>query len=277
MLEFDPDRAAVPPRAAATLIVLRDGDEGLEIFCVRRHAKSAFLGGAVVFPGGKLDPADATIHRTRGLPPRALAFGAEALALAVCGCREALEEATLLPAVGADGDPPGHDHARALRLELEAGADFATILAREDLTLTTDALVPFARWVTPEAEQRRFDACFFLVALPVGQRGEPDARETTSGVWASPRRMLEHGERGDVFLAPPTIRCFELLATASTTEGALALGAVQSLEPIQPVFIPGDPPCLALPGDPAHPVAERRVAGPTRFVMEDGRFVGVDP
>src|SRR5580704_10521111 len=98
MLDFDVNRSGVVPRDAATLIVLRDGEagRGVEVFCVERHRKSGFLGGAVVFPGGKVDPDDASAEWDS-----AVAGGdAEDRAQRIAGCREALEEAAILPLVG---------------------------------------------------------------------------------------------------------------------------------------------------------------------------------
>ncbi len=278
VLDLDPRREAVPPKDAATLMVVRDGAEGLEVFCVRRHAQSPFVGGAVVFPGGKLDPAD----RSAGLPAtrphaRATEMAAdadEARGLAVCACRESLEEAAILPATPTPDASAVEGFQVALNAKERA---FGELLVAEGLVLSLDALLPFGRWVTPEAEQRRFDARFFITRLPEGQRGQHDARETTSSVWAPPKRVLDGFFAGDLFLVPPTLRCLELLAGCANVDEALALSAAQSLLPICPKFVPDDPPRLVLPGDPDHDIAETRIAGPTRFVLRDERFVSEDP
>lgn len=277
-LDFDPGRATVPPKDAATLMVVRDGAEGLEVFCVRRHAQSPFVGGAVVFPGGKLDPAD----RGTDLPATAphertgeMSVDAdEARGLAVCACRESLEEAAILPATPA----PDAGALEAFQAALNAKErTFVELLQTEGLALSLDALVPFGRWVTPVAEQRRFDARFFLTRLPEGQRGQHDARETTSSVWATPRRVLDGFFAGDLFLVPPTLRCLELLARCDDVDAALALAAEQSLLPICPQFVPDDPPRLVLPGDPDHDITQARIEGPSRFVLRDERFVSEEP
>lgn len=280
MLDLDEKREPSIPKDAATLLVLRGGDAGgVEIFCVRRHAKSAFMGGVVVFPGGKLDAADAALEllaRTDGAHERAVTFADDAShghALAVCACREALEEAGILPAEPA----PAAARVEVLRSELDGHHDFRRLLVDADLTLSTSKLVPFARWVTPTAEARRYDARFFVTTLPHAQAGRHDEHETTSSVWASPREMLDAFLSGQLFLAPPTIRALEILGDATDVDSALALAAAQSLAPICPELVSVDPPTLALPGDPAHSVAERRVSGPTRFVLRDGKFVSEDP
>ncbi|MCU0681926.1 MAG: hypothetical protein MUF34_06655 [Polyangiaceae bacterium] len=140
------------------------------------------------------------------------------------------------------------------------------------------ALRPFARWVTPEAEPRRYDAFFFLLRLPEGQQGESDLGETTHGFWATPAEVLRRFVAGSLMLAPPTLRCLELLAAEASIEAAFALAERQTLLPVCPQFLPGaDPPALVLPGDPAHAIAERRVEGQTRFVLREGRFWSEEP
>jgi 8-oxo-dGTP pyrophosphatase MutT (NUDIX family) len=299
-LDMSATSAAVPT-PAATVLVLRSTPasaasaasagapspagaeiEGIEVFCVRRHTNIAFLGGAVVFPGGKLDPADREVVGpfVREVDPRALAMvdaePAEATWLAVAACREALEETAILPAVDGGGAHLDAAATRAMRTALEGGARLGALLEERGARLDLGALVPFARWVTPEAERRRFDARFYLLALPPGQIGEHDDKETTQGFWDTPRGVLARFERGEVQLAPPTTRSLELLAEARSMADAVAIAGRQSLLPVCPLFIAGDPPVLALPGDPAHTVREARLDGPSRFVLRDGRFVSED-
>lgn len=279
LLDFDPTRTPPPPRDAATVVVLRDGAAGLEVFCVVRHANSGFLGGALVFPGGKVDPADGSprwAELATEPPARAAAFATEAAParkLAVAACRETLEEGGILPV----DRPVGAAQIEDIMAELAGpSADFASVLERRGLRLALDALAPFGRWVTPEAESRRYDARFFLLQLPEGQIGRHDRRETTMSLWATPGEVLARFARGELFLAPPTTRTLELLASVKDVAGAMRLAERQSLEPVCPRFVAGDgtaPPYLALPGDPSHEVAERRVEGPTRFVLRDARFV----
>lgn len=286
LLDFDQNRTPPVPRDAATLVILRDGDRGLEVFCVRRHARSSFLGGALVFPGGKVDPDDgAEAWAARATAPAArselLATAtASARTLAVAACREAFEEGGILPV-----DAPLSDReVSEIALELNGGTAagqpaLAAALERRGLRLDLGALVPWARWITPEAESRRFDARFYLLALPAGQLGRHDDQETTMSVWASPTEILERTARGEFFLAPPTSRTLELLAGAPDLHRAAALAERQSLLPICPRFVPGDgggPPYLALPGDPSHGVPERRTDGPTRYVLRGDRFISED-
>ena len=280
MLDFDPARAAPAPRPAATVIVLRPSPAGIEVFCVLRHQKSTFLGGAVVFPGGKVDAAD-TADAWAALAtdphPRAALLAddaATARALSVAACRESLEEATILPLVHSLPD----SDVLAMRAELAAGHAFPDVLVARGARLSLDALVPWARWVTPEAESRRFDARFFLLPLPEHQRGAHDDHEITHSFWSRPAGVLDRFLRGELFLAPPTCRTLELLAACASIDSAVALANDQSLLPVCPRFVPHDAaPYLALPGDPSHDVPEKRVAGKTRFVLRDGKFLSEDP
>jgi 8-oxo-dGTP pyrophosphatase MutT (NUDIX family) len=289
MLSFDSKRNSTLPRDAATVIVLRDcaHGHGIETFCVLRHISSSFLGGAMVFPGGKVEPADAADvwgDRATAPHPRGAAFATEQLsarALAVAACREMLEEGGILPT----DRPLAAAEALSLRAELlispattdGAPPPLATALERRGLTLSLGALVPWARWITPAAEATRFDARFFLLELPEGQEGRHDERETTMSFWARPTDVLDRFVRGELFLAPPTTRTLEMLAGARDRKEALALASEQSLAPICPTFVPADPPFLALPGDPAHEVSGGSVPGPTRFVLRNGRFVSEQP
>lgn len=279
MLDFDPARAAAKPKDAATVLVLRGGRASapLEIFCVERHPKSGFLGGAVVFPGGKIDVSDALPsweQATTSPPPRSDSFqseSADARALGIAACRELLEEGAILPVTKGMLDSEG---ALSLRAAVREGATLFDELVRQSLVLDIARLVPFARWVTPEAESRRFDARFYLLTLPEGQEGHHDDHETTTSFWATPAHVLARFSEGEIMLAPPTTRALELLSQTVTIDEALALAQMQSLLPICPLFVPDDEaPILALPGDPLHSIAEPRVTGPTRFVMRNGKFV----
>lgn len=276
-LDLDAGRAAAAPRAAATVLVLRDGALGPEVFCVRRHQKSAFLGGAVVFPGGKVDDADrdeAFAAVSDAVRPRARGFAAdddEARAIAVAAARELVEEAEILPA-----DLPA-SAVRDVKLELAEKGSLAAALSKRSARLRLSELVPFARWVTPTAEPRRFDARFFLLSAPPSQEGRHDDHETTHSFWATPRDVLARFSRGEIQLAPPTTRSLEILVEARTVAEAMAIADRQDLRPVCPRFVPSDPPMLTLPGDPEHDEPEPVLAGPSRFVLRDGRFVSEEP
>ena len=175
--------APATPRDAATVMLLRPAGAGagVEVLMLRRVAAMKFAPGAYVFPGGSVDPADyEAAVGWHGPDPGE--FGARlgasaemARALVCAAVRETFEEAGVLLAGAPDGgpvaDPSGPSWA-ADRAELVAGAvTLGELLSRRGLVVRADLLVPWARWITPEGEPRRFDARFFAAALPAGQRG----------------------------------------------------------------------------------------------------------
>lgn len=262
LLNFDRTQPPPVPKDAATLVLLRDGAEGVEVFCVERNRKSRFMGGALVFPGGKVDDGDRhPAWEGLLLPPR----DGVRQDIALAACRESLEEAAILPVSGA----LTHDEALVFRQALATGADFLrSALKARGLTIDLASLVPFARWVTPEAEVRRFDARFFMLRAPEGQDGAHDRHETMASFWATPREVLARFDAGDVQLAPPTHRTMELLLTHATVDHALAAAEGSRLDPICPVLIDYDGTmALTLPGDPDHPQSEPLIAGRTRYVL----------
>lgn len=290
MLDFDPNRAPVEPRPAATVIVARSSaSDGIELFCVERHKKSGFLGGAVVFPGGKVDDGDrdqeAFGSLTTPLSERAASFergDTPALAFAVAALRECLEEAAILPVVGSSLSSSKVLELRAAleqrSREAAPGQAFRQLLQDEGLVLDTSSLRGLWRWITPTAEKRRFDTTFFLVEAPDGQEGAHDNHETTKSFWGSPAQLLRRWEAGEIFLAPPTARSLEILGRLSSLEGLDAELEQHELEPICPHLVLADnQTVLALPGDPLYPEKRplpRDPAAPTRYVLEDTRFVG---
>ena len=289
MLNFDPKREPARPKDAATVVVVRERTAGLELFCVERHARSGFLGGAIVFPGGKVDPGDhdeRLSERMTGLSQRSRALSDDlgtARAFAAAALRELLEEAAILPVVG---DTLSAAALLSLRDDLvvrqsAGGASttaFAALLSAHGLIADAGRLEAMWRWITPQAEARRYDTRFYLLTLPQGQQGVHDRHETTSSFWAAPREVLERWERGEIFLAPPTVRAIEIFRDVSTTDEALQVARQQTLDPVCPHFmLDGEHPILALPGDPLYPEpcqAPSDPHAPTRFVLRDGRFVG---
>lgn len=272
LLDFDPDREASAPVDAATAIIVRDADAGLQVFCVERSKKTRWLGGVIVFPGGKVDPAD----HDPAFAELAVTPAHGPLALAVAAARESLEEAAIFPGT------VDHTRALALRGALASGTPLLELLRRESIVLDAGALVPFARWVTPTAEKRRFDARFFLLALPPGQEGLHDDGETVSSFWATPRDILDRFARSEVQLVPPTHRSLEILAGARSVAAALALAAAADKTPVCPRLVRhpgphGDTMALALPGDPEHADAEVRVPGLSRYVLRDERWLPEAP
>jgi len=273
------DVPPVEPRDAATVLLLREAAHAFEIFMVKRHAKSGFMAGAYVFPGGTLDLADHGWERVsgrNGAEAAALlgeADPAKSLALHVAAIRETFEEAGVLLADGAQ-----QVDLSATRERLNGGADFGALAHEHALTLRADLLTPWSRWVTPAFERRRYDARFFLARAPGEQRAEHDKIEVTEGAWLSPDAALERFEDGSIQLPPPTLRTIEQLrAHKSIDEAFAAAAAAERPLPVQPHFVQLDVPTLALPGDPEHPLRERRIGGSSRFQLIEGRFRSTDP
>jgi 8-oxo-dGTP pyrophosphatase MutT (NUDIX family) len=276
MLDIDLSREGVTPREAATLLLFRDAPNGPEIFCVERHKASGFLGGAIVFPGGKVDEPD------RGAAWTSVARGeadAVARAFKIAACREALEEAAILPVAGGT---LSSDEVVALRARVEKNEEtLAAFLAARGLVLDLSTLVYYARWVTPAAESRRFDTRFYAVVAPAGQDGHHDDHETTSSFWARPADVLARFDRGEVQLMPPTHRSLEVFASARTAAEAIAIAEGACKDPICPRVVPhvdekGQTMALTLPGDREHTVREARVPGRSRFVLRGDRWLPED-
>lgn len=287
VLDLDPNRDAAKPRDAATLVVVRDardGAGGIEVFCVERQ-KVGFLGGAVVFPGGKLDATDMDAGwATASTPPREprspIADDEATLrALSIAACREALEEAAILPLAGSQ---LSHDELLAWRKRVTAGESLLSLLRARGERLDLSALHPMARWITPIAESRRFDTRFFLYVAEAALTGAHDDYETTASFWASPAEVIRRFEAGSLQLAPPTHRTLEVLATASDACAAVAVAEASCLEPVCPRLVThrdarGETVGLALPGDPEHDVREARSPGRLRYVLRGDRFLPEDP
>lgn len=280
MLDIDPLRDGPSPRPAATVILLRDGGGGLEVFLVRRTKGASFMGGAYVFPGGKLDAADsdpAILARVTGPDPEAARRALDedldppaALALYVAALRETFEESGVLFATA-----PARLDLAAARARLATGTSFAALALDLDLALDAVALVPFARWVTPAVEQRRFDARFFVAIAPPDIDACHDDAETITSTWKTPRDAIAEHTQGTIDLPPPTLRTLEELTAYARADEALAAARARRPPLVRPVFRDlGDGTwILALPGDPEHPEREATLPGPTRFTLRDGRFL----
>ena len=183
---------------------------------------------------------------------------------------ESLEEAAILPVTGS----LSHADALSLRETLTRGTSaFREALVSRGLSIDLGSLVPFARWVTPEAEARRFDARFFMLRTPEGQHGAHDAQETMASFWATPGEVLSRWQDRSVQLAPPTHRILQLLSLHGAVDAALDAAGQMRLDPICPALVDYDGTlALTLPGDPDHPVPTRVVEGQSRYVLRAGQW-----
>lgn len=274
-----------PPRDAASIVLLRDGQSGLEVFLVRRHGASDVLGGAHVFPGGKLDAddADPALLASLDQPLDRLhaALGETAIApdtaaaLHVAALREAFEESGVLFA------RPGTlaEVANAAAL-LREGTPFNAALVQLGLRLMTEAVVPWSRWITPTSPSvmnKRFDTRFFLALVPEGQVALHDNHEAVESVWLSPRAALERYWDASIDLAPPQIMSLVHLARHATAESAMAEARARRPPVVQPEpFDDAGTRTICYPGDPRHSIAERALPGPSRLRYRNKRFEPVE-
>jgi len=273
-----------PPVDAASVLLLRDSDEGLQVLLMRRAQASQVLGGAYVFPGGKLDAEDhapevlqclseppgqllARLHETELEPTRAAGLFMAAL-------REAFEECGVL--AGQDGD--GATLAAQLRAQL-GNLGWHQSLRQVGRPLRTEALLPWSRWITPRqpaVTNKRFDTRFFVARICDDQEACHDDFETTDSVWLTPLQALTRYADGDIDLVAPQIMSLYELKVHRTVEQALDEARQRPPALIEPhPFDDNGQRVLCYPGDVQHPVAARAMRGPTRLLLVRGRFVPV--
>ena len=220
--------AAVP---AATIIIARDGADGMEVFMVKRHHQIDFVAGALVFPGGKVAKGDS--DPSLGAWMDAAGFPAPMQALAAGAIREAFEESGILFAREAGQEDlvsaERLEHLAHYRQGLEKGEiALLDMLRAENLRLACDQLVHFAHWITPENMPKRFDTHFFLAAAPSGHHGRHDGRESVDSTWISPAHAIADRKRWNVIF--PTKLNLMKLAKSATVEAARA--AARAIPPL---------------------------------------------
>ena len=229
----------IPLRDAATVVLVRDSPNGIEVFLQRRVKQMAFAGGMTVFPGGGVDPrdADASLDWT-GPQPQWWAgqFATDpdvAQALVCAAVRETFEECGVLLATDADGvfaDPAalGDDRTRLV----DKSTSFAEFLRTRGLTLRADLLAPLAHWITPKNEKRRYDTRFFLASMPDGQEADDDTTEAEVAQWMTAAQALDLWTSGKHFLLPPTWSQLDEISRHRTVAELMAV--TRSITPIEP-------------------------------------------
>jgi 8-oxo-dGTP pyrophosphatase MutT (NUDIX family) len=229
---FDP--AAVPISPAATVMLVRDADDGergVEVFMLRRAANAAFGAGMYVFPGGRVDGvdgADEIAPFCRGLDDATastkLGIDHGGLAYWVAAVRECFEEAGVLLAARRDGAP------LVLRNEdrhevHDSSLSLVELCRRDDLVLDLSTTHYVDHWITPVGERRRFDTRFFLTEMPADQDPLHDDRETVDSLWVRPGVALAMQAAGELTMMPPTMANLRFLEPHATAAAALAAGA----------------------------------------------------
>jgi 8-oxo-dGTP pyrophosphatase MutT (NUDIX family) len=229
---LDGRAAPVAPRDAATVMLLRPGRAGLEVYMLRRQASMAFAAGMSVFPGGSVDARDADEDVAWAGPDaqqwgRVLAAPPDLARALVCAAvRETFEESGVLLAGETPdtvvADPTSDDWERDRNALLDRSLSLAELLARRHLVLRSDLLRSWSRWITPVFEPRRYDTRFFAAALPRGQQTRDVGGEAAAVYWTGPQEALETGRRGEIALLPPTAVTLAELAACGDLDGALA-------------------------------------------------------
>jgi 8-oxo-dGTP pyrophosphatase MutT (NUDIX family) len=275
----------LPIRAAATVMLVRDapGSGALEVLMVRRNLKSDFVGGAYVFPGGAVDPADGgpeaevfcegrsdtEASALLGVPEGGLAYW-------VAVVRETFEEAGLLLARRPGGPSLlAGDQAEEARFVTERAAvnagsrRFLDLCRDEQLQLSVGEIHYFAHWITPKGAPRRYDTRFFVAAAPPGQQAAHDAGETIAETWVTPADALALHRAGEIEIIFPTIRNLQAIGRFARAADLLdaAAAASRAVPTIEPrVVADGNGMRIVLPGDEGYseaPVPDG--AGPADF------------
>jgi len=275
------------PKKAATVILLREiKPEGFEVFLLKRHEKSSFMGGNFVYPGGRVDREDGSLEicaQCKGVSPekahqlfRGTLPPDESLAHWVAAIRELFEEAGVLLAYNQTGkfihlkDPSEREKVSHYRDSIHKGKmNICQIAQEEKVFLALDQLHYYAHWITPEARSERFDTRFFLACHPEGQEASYDQKETTVGVWMTPKQALEENLNGNAALSPPTLKTLEDLSRfKNIAEVFNALGKAE-IQPILPILTKiKDETLIIFPWDPEYGIFQK---GETPEKVDHGR------
>ena len=233
---------------------------------VKRSSGSPFMPHAHVFPGGRVDPADAEVEIQGGVRDQLRLDVADAAAFQAAAVRETYEEAGILLANGQPDD--------ALRTALQKRElGFAQAAAQAGWVIDADDLHYWSWWVTPKLEPRRYSARFFIAVVPEGTAGDHDDYETVESAWWTIPDCLARFDAGEILLAPPTWYTLFELQQLGTIKAIVGSAGARPTPPIEPTgFIDDEGMTLILPGDPEHP-ADFSLPGPSRVQFSQGRWL----
>jgi 8-oxo-dGTP pyrophosphatase MutT (NUDIX family) len=275
---------------AATVILIRPLKSGdWELFLARRHQNQTFMAGAYVFPGGQLEETDknpqlenyiktADVFDPRRLLQNSSLPGEKARGIFIAAIRETFEEAGILLGGKTTGDFVSFHDEKVLdrfndyRHQLNASQITLEGIARkEDISFFPDALTPYAHWITPEFEKKRFSTRFFLAKLPLCQTPVADAMELTESLWVTPQEALEMNRRKEIILMPPTFKTIEELSAFKDMDELFSAAKIKIIYPILPQLAGN---ILKLPHDPEYSIdAYKRpvnLCEPSRILAENG-------
>lgn len=234
---------------AATVIVMREAEPGCpELLMVERARAMAFAGGALVFPGGRVDPGDRLLAETLDGDP-------DELAARIAAMRETLEEAGVAAGidVASAAIPP-------FRRRLYAGEPMGALIEEYRAVLALDRLVPFARWLPEGVRHKIFDTRFYLARAPDGAEPVVDGNENVRVFWASARAVLAAADAGQATIIFPTRRNLERLALFSSYEDAVADALAHPVRTVTPwIEAREDGEYLCIPHDLGYPVTSERL------------------
>lgn len=250
----------VPPVPAATLMLIRDGADGLEVFMVERHHQIDFATGALVFPGGKIDKGDYA-PGLRALCENAQEFSDLELAIRVGGIREAFEECGVLLAHAANGSglvsaERLRDLAHYRQKLVNGEVEMLEFLTTEKLVLMPQHLVPFAHWITPPMMPKRFDTYFFVIETPADHIAIHDGHESVDSVWLKPAQILEDANAGRRTVVFPTRVNVQKLGRSGNVAEALRNARASRIVTVLPRVIKRDDgPYLQIPEEAGYDVS----------------------
>lgn len=251
-----------PGIPAATLVLVRDRADGApEVLMVERAAKMAFAGGAMVFPGGRIDPGDHAIARNdaivRGAPDDPIQTAARIAAI-----RETLEETGIAVAF----DPlPDHGATLQLREALHGESDFGAMLASGGWQLDLDLLTPWARWKPNFRHERTFDTWFFVARVPAIAKDKADGGESVSSRWASAQQVIDDADAGHCLIIFPTYRNLERLAQFASYSETRSHAEAHTVKMITPWVEDRDgAKYLCIPDDAGYPVTVEKMTAAIR-------------
>lgn len=250
---------AKEPRAAGTILLLRDRPD-FQVLMVKRHHQIDFASGALVFPGGKLQPNDSDpvwADHTTGWEDldgtqRSLRIGA---------IREAFEEAGILLARYPDGSP----FTSICDIEERAAVDrgklpFLDVIKRLGVVLELDALTVFARWITPTFMPKRFDTWFYAAHAPEDQVAACDGREAVDAEWIAPSGVLRLAAEGSRTVIFPTMMNVKLLAEASSAADCIARAQHRQIVPVLPQVVDEESgPVMVIPSDAGYGIVREKM------------------